>query len=303
MTPDEELLTSNLRMLGGGLDDAELDRRVSRFQGALRQLRDDPAEAARIDAIVMDAELAQPDAEALSGRGDIYVSGGNVTITPGYPAEAADAKDRFDAALASLDQQLQELAELQESLKEEPTRTRPQPGPRRIWETLLRPAFGGGILVAVLGIATVTAAIHASAATMSIIGIILAAATAITALLSVLVPWTSVHALNRRGDAYSALELLYGRNRAREPEHAGNLDLAASRRRPTGLSPRYPGAKENEGPIQTDYAELDEQYQLAKRKLDEEFVATRLRVERERLKAWEAVEIKRIAAEQARDTP
>lgn len=61
MTTDEELLTSSLRTLGDvGLDDAELDRRVSRFQGALRRLRDDPAEAARIDALVTDAERGQP---------------------------------------------------------------------------------------------------------------------------------------------------------------------------------------------------------------------------------------------------
>jgi len=41
-------------------------------------------------------------------------------------------------------------------------------------------------------------------------GIILATATACTALLALLVPWTSVHALNRRGDAHRALELLRG---------------------------------------------------------------------------------------------
>jgi hypothetical protein len=202
--------TSSYVLASDGLNDAELDRRVSRFQGALRQLRDDPAEAARIDALVMDTELAPPDIEARTGRGDIFVTGDHITITSEYPAEAAESKGRFDAALASLEQQLQELTE---SLKERPTRTRPQPRPPRIWETLLRPAFGSGILVAVLGIATVTAAIHASAA-MSIIGIILATATAVTALLSVLVPWTSVHALNRRGAPDSALELLWERNRA-----------------------------------------------------------------------------------------
>ena len=41
MTADEELLSSSLGRLGDGeLDDAELDRRVIKFQGALRRLRD-----------------------------------------------------------------------------------------------------------------------------------------------------------------------------------------------------------------------------------------------------------------------
>lgn len=212
MTTDEELLTSSLRTLGdGGLEDAELERRVSQFQGALRRLRDDPAEAARVDALVMDAELGQPDVKALgSGIGVINVSGGNVTITPGYPGDSADAEDRINAALARLERQMQRLAVLQETLKETSART--QPRPRRIWETLLRPAFGGGILAAILGITAVTATIHASAAAMSVIGIILAAATAVTALFSLLVPWTSVRALNRRGDAHRALELVCGRD-------------------------------------------------------------------------------------------
>jgi hypothetical protein len=212
MTADEELLTSSLIMLGdGGLDDAELDRRVSRFQGALQQLHDDPAEAARIDALVMDAELGQPDIKAVGGGG-IYVSGGNVTITPGYLSETVVAEERIGAALARLEREEQRLVALQETLKETSARTRP----RRIWETLLWPAFGGGILVAVLAAATVTAAVHASAAAISIIGIILAAATAVTALLSLWVPWTSVRALNRRGDAHVALELLRRSNPERE---------------------------------------------------------------------------------------
>jgi hypothetical protein len=212
MTTDEELLTSSLRMLGdGGIDDAELDRRVSQFHGALRRLRDDPAEAARIDALVMDAELAEPDINGLgSGIGVINVNGGNVTIAPGYLGEPADAEDRVNAALERMERQMQRLAALQETLND--TSAQPQSRPRRIWEALLWPALGGGILAAVLGTAAVTAAIHASAAAMSVIGIILAAAAALTALISLSVPWTSVRALNRRGDAHRALELLYGRS-------------------------------------------------------------------------------------------
>lgn len=54
MTWDEEL-DAILATLGGELDDADLDRRAAGFRGALRRLREDPAEAARIDALVTDA--------------------------------------------------------------------------------------------------------------------------------------------------------------------------------------------------------------------------------------------------------
>ena len=59
MTGDEEL-DAILAALGGELDDAELDRRTAGFRGALRRLRDDPAEATRIDALVADARDDQP---------------------------------------------------------------------------------------------------------------------------------------------------------------------------------------------------------------------------------------------------
>ncbi|MBV8431450.1 MAG: sigma-70 family RNA polymerase sigma factor [Solirubrobacterales bacterium] len=51
MTGDEEL-GAILATLCGDLDDAEVDRRAARFGGALRRLRDDPIEAARIDVLV-----------------------------------------------------------------------------------------------------------------------------------------------------------------------------------------------------------------------------------------------------------
>ena len=54
MIGDEEL-DAVLAMLCGDLDDAELDRRAARFRGVLRRLRDDPAEATRIDALVREA--------------------------------------------------------------------------------------------------------------------------------------------------------------------------------------------------------------------------------------------------------
>jgi RNA polymerase sigma factor (sigma-70 family) len=54
MSGDEEL-DAILATLCGDFDDAELDRRAARFRRALRRLRDDPAEATRIDALAADA--------------------------------------------------------------------------------------------------------------------------------------------------------------------------------------------------------------------------------------------------------
>lgn len=54
MTRDEEL-DAIVATLCGDLDDAELDRRTARFRGALRRLREDPAEATRIDKLLTDA--------------------------------------------------------------------------------------------------------------------------------------------------------------------------------------------------------------------------------------------------------
>jgi RNA polymerase sigma factor (sigma-70 family) len=68
MTGDEELNTT-LAMLGGELDDAELDRRAARFRGALDRLREDPAEAARIDALAAEADY-DPSVVARAVRGD-----------------------------------------------------------------------------------------------------------------------------------------------------------------------------------------------------------------------------------------
>ena len=65
---EEELLTNSLRMLAGsGLNDAELERRVARFQGALFRLRHDQAEASRIDSLVIDVEHALQDDRATAG--------------------------------------------------------------------------------------------------------------------------------------------------------------------------------------------------------------------------------------------
>jgi uncharacterized membrane-anchored protein len=62
MTMDEGKLLTGLAMLGdGGLDDVELDQHVTKFQHALCRMRDDPAEAARIDALVMDAARGPQD--------------------------------------------------------------------------------------------------------------------------------------------------------------------------------------------------------------------------------------------------
>jgi RNA polymerase sigma factor (sigma-70 family) len=51
----DEQLDAILGMLGGELADAEIDRRAARFRDALRRLRDDPVQAARIDALATGA--------------------------------------------------------------------------------------------------------------------------------------------------------------------------------------------------------------------------------------------------------
>lgn len=74
MIGDEEL-DSVLAMLRGEFDAAELDWRMARFRESLCRLRDDPAEAARIDAIVTDAwlehELELPARAALASLAEL----------------------------------------------------------------------------------------------------------------------------------------------------------------------------------------------------------------------------------------
>jgi len=73
MTADDEPLTSKLATLGdGGIDDSELDERVAAFKDALRRLREDPVEAARIDALVLDADREHPAQEG--GPGSLYAA-------------------------------------------------------------------------------------------------------------------------------------------------------------------------------------------------------------------------------------
>jgi RNA polymerase sigma factor (sigma-70 family) len=55
MIGDEEL-DALFTTLGGQLDDAELDRRAAGIRGAMRRLRGDRAEAARIDALATDPD-------------------------------------------------------------------------------------------------------------------------------------------------------------------------------------------------------------------------------------------------------
>jgi hypothetical protein len=213
MTAGDELVMSDLAMLGDEMfDDAELDRHASRFQKALRRLRDDPAEAVRIDALVMDAERGRANPDRMDALGQtIYVNGRDIHIHVGNqrpePADnrvggvpAAEESAKADPAVPT-----SEIKWLHDLLT---GRVQEQPRPRRPWEGLLRPVFGGGILVAVLVAGTAVLALHASAAAVSIMGIILATAASVTALLSVLVPWTSVRALNRRGDSAAALDLM-----------------------------------------------------------------------------------------------
>jgi len=206
----DDAVESSLAMLGR-FDDARMEQRLARFRGCLRELRDDPAEAARIDALVTEAEREEqrePAPDAASGSGlTIYVNGGVVNVSHGEPDQAAGARDGAEDRLAALEVEMLRLRNrLEAAVREDnaPSRTRP----RRTWEAVLAPAFGGGVLVTILAAATVTTVLHAPVAAMTVIAAVLAAATAVAASLSVWMPWSSVRALNRRGDAHIALELL-----------------------------------------------------------------------------------------------
>jgi hypothetical protein len=203
---NDDAVASSLAMLGR-LDDAGMDRRLDRFRGHLRELRDDPAEAARIDALVAEAEREEQDPDVASGSGlTIYVNGGVVNVSHGEPGPAAAVREGVDERLTALELELRLLRRDLEATREEaPSRARP----RRAWEAVLAPAFGGGVLVAILAAATVTTALHATVAAMTVIACVLAAATAAAAFLSAWMPWTSVRELNRRGDAHLALRLLH----------------------------------------------------------------------------------------------
>jgi hypothetical protein len=247
MNANDEVLTSSLAMLSGGFDDAELDRRVTSFQDRLRQLRDDPAEAARIDALVMDAERGEPDLNVVSGPGlTIYVNGGVVSVNRGEQDEAAAVRERAEARLAVLERELLRRIQDLEVLRDE---TSARPRPRRMWEAVLGPAFGGGVLVAILAAATVITALHVPAAIAVMAAAVLAAAAAVAAFLSVFMPWTSVRELNRRGDAHIALELLSRGTRVlRSAERAGDDEPAV--RPPTGKLGRHPAPNTaSSGPV------------------------------------------------------
>ena len=72
MTRDEELDTI-LATLDGDLDDAELDRRTARFRGALRRLREDTAEATRIDRLLGDdTTLVAMVSRAMAGEPEAW---------------------------------------------------------------------------------------------------------------------------------------------------------------------------------------------------------------------------------------
>ena len=206
---NDDVVESSLAMLGK-FDDAGMDQRLARFRGRLRELRDDPAEAARIDALVIEAEREEqgeqvPDAASGSGL-TIQVNGGVVNVSHGEADQAADARDGAEDRLAALEAEMLRLRHRMEVVREDnaPSRARP----RRTWEAVLAPAFGGGVLVTILAAATVTTVLHAPVAAMTAIAAVLAVATAVAASLSVWMPWSSVRALNRRGDAHIALELL-----------------------------------------------------------------------------------------------
>jgi hypothetical protein len=205
----DDAVESRLAMLGR-FDDAGMDQRLARFRGRLHELHDDPVEAARIDALVTEAEREEQGeqaTDAASGsRLTIHVNGGVANVSHGETDQAAGARDGTDDRLAALEAETLRLRHRLEAIREDnaPYRTRA----RRTWEALLAPAFGGGVLVTVLAAATVITVLHAPVAAMTVIAAVLAVATAVAASLSVWMPWSSVRALNRRGHAHIALELL-----------------------------------------------------------------------------------------------
>jgi hypothetical protein len=225
----DDAVESSLVMLGR-FDDAGMEQRLARFRGRLRELRDNPAEAARIDALVTEAEREERGgsaSDAALGSGlTIYMNGGVVNVSHGPASARNGAEDR----LAALEAELLWLRNrLEAAVREDnvPSRTRP----RRTWEAVLAPAFGGGVLVTILAAATVTTVLHAPVLAVTVIAAVLAAATAAAASLSVWMPWSSVRALNGRGDAHIALELLsHGtglQENRQQREHAEMLAVSA----------------------------------------------------------------------------
>jgi hypothetical protein len=239
VTMGDDSVASSLAMLGRP-GEAGMDQRLARFRGRLRELRDDPAEAARIDALVAEAEREEQDPDAASGNDlTVYVNGGVVNITHGQ-GQATTMRSDAEERLAALELELARLkldlqATRQESRarprrtevpqREAPSRTRP----RQPWEVVLAPIFGSGVLVAILAGATVVTALHAAVLALTVIASALAVATASIAFLSAWMPLTSVRKLIRQGDAALALELLSrGSGTSRFPARAGDEEHAAT---------------------------------------------------------------------------
>jgi hypothetical protein len=84
MSPDEEMLINGLASLReSDLGDSDLERRAIRFQGALGRLRQDSAEATRIDAL---AAAVRTDSipEALAATSLNFSSAARVVAASGY---------------------------------------------------------------------------------------------------------------------------------------------------------------------------------------------------------------------------
>jgi hypothetical protein len=225
VTMDDDAVANSLAILGS-LDEAGTDRRVARFRGRLRELRDDPAEAARIDALVAGVEQEEQASDAMPGNGlTIYVNGGVVNVHQGE-GNATAVREDAEERLAAMELELKRLRrDLKAALKEVPSRSRP----RRPWEVVLAPALGAGVLVAILAAAAVTTALHSAVVALTIIASVLTVATAAVAFLSAWMPFTSVRELNRQGHAALALQLLSrGTSASRFTAHADDEGHAGS---------------------------------------------------------------------------
>jgi len=209
MITNEERTSDLAAFGGGGLNDDEMEQRVSRFRDGLRRLREDPAEAARVAAIAADADDTGATM-TLPGATTVHVTGSGITLNLAKESDTTLAalqeqmyerarKEDWQKANDRLEQERMRLAALLQDAED-------RPRPRGIWR--LVPSFAA-VLVAILAGASLVALPHATTLAATIATITLAATAAVTALTAQFMTWTSVRELNRFAPD-RALALLHG---------------------------------------------------------------------------------------------
>jgi hypothetical protein len=185
MTIREDQLAA---LLAGPADSAEdLTRHLTRFGGALRNLRDDPAEADRIDDITLDAELAG----ILSDHDDTGTEDMDEPPTRQARLAIGHQVNIYYAGDRGLD------ARGDSARHDDPADDDLEPWPSRVLAAVTALAdAGGGVLV--LAAATVIIALHATAVVITIVSLTLAAATAFTAVTTAIQPLAGSRRRRRR---------------------------------------------------------------------------------------------------------